>query len=92
MAAGSYIPSCLVQSWHNNNNLNENSHAATTDLLVGLEICRHPIGHHLPREIRTKCIPALIATCCCNGVAMAFVLVLGCLMKADNRRETRHKV
>ncbi|KAJ5760144.1 hypothetical protein N7520_007300 [Penicillium odoratum] len=36
MAAGSYIPSCLVHSWHNNNSLNENSRAATTGLLVGL--------------------------------------------------------
>jgi hypothetical protein len=36
MAAGAYIPSCLVHSWHNNNNLEENSRAATTGLLVGL--------------------------------------------------------
>lgn len=36
MASGSYIPSCLVHSWHNNNNMNENSRAATTGLLVGL--------------------------------------------------------
>jgi hypothetical protein len=36
MASGAYIPSCLVHSWHNNNNLEENSRAATTGLLVGL--------------------------------------------------------
>ena len=36
MAAGAYVPSCLVQSWQNNNNLNETSRAATTGLLVGL--------------------------------------------------------
>lgn len=36
MAGGAYIPSCLVHSWHNNNNLEENSRAATTGLLVGL--------------------------------------------------------
>jgi hypothetical protein len=36
LAAGAYVPSSLVQSWHNNNNLNENSRAATTGLFVGL--------------------------------------------------------
>ncbi|KAF3008273.1 hypothetical protein E8E14_002904 [Neopestalotiopsis sp. 37M] len=36
LASGAYIPSCLVQSWHNNNNLNENSRAANTGFLVGL--------------------------------------------------------
>jgi predicted MFS family arabinose efflux permease len=36
MAAGAYVPSTLVQSWQNNNNLDETSRAATTGLLVGL--------------------------------------------------------
>lgn len=36
MAAGSYIPSCLVHAWHNNNNVHENSRAANTGLFVGL--------------------------------------------------------
>ncbi len=36
MAAGLYVPSCLVHSWHNNNNMDENSRAANTGFLVGL--------------------------------------------------------
>lgn len=36
MAAGSYIPSCLVHAWHNNNTVHENSKAANTGLFVGL--------------------------------------------------------
>ncbi|KAG0152975.1 hypothetical protein PDIDSM_1934 [Penicillium digitatum] len=36
MAAGSYIPSCLVHAWHNNNNVHENSRAANTGFFVGL--------------------------------------------------------
>ena len=36
MAAGSYIPSCLVHAWHNNNNIHENSRASNTGLFVGL--------------------------------------------------------
>ncbi|KAL2008283.1 hypothetical protein VTN00DRAFT_8265 [Thermoascus crustaceus] len=33
LASGAYIPSCLVQSWHNNDNLSENARAATTGIL-----------------------------------------------------------
>lgn len=36
MAAGAYIPSCLVHAWHNNNNVHENSRAANTGFFVGL--------------------------------------------------------
>ncbi|KAJ5948480.1 hypothetical protein N7454_001787 [Penicillium verhagenii] len=36
MAAGAYIPSCLVHAWHNNNNVDENSRAANTGFFVGL--------------------------------------------------------
>lgn len=36
MTAGSYIPSCLVHAWHNNNNIHENSRAADTGMFVGL--------------------------------------------------------
>jgi len=37
MAAASYVPSCLVHSWHNNNNnMDENSRAANTRFLVEL--------------------------------------------------------
>lgn len=35
LASGAYVPSCLVHSWHNNN-LSENSRAATTGIFVGL--------------------------------------------------------
>ncbi|KAK6585760.1 hypothetical protein PZA11_002487 [Diplocarpon coronariae] len=30
MASGAYVPTCLVHSWHNNNNMDENSRAANT--------------------------------------------------------------
>ncbi|XXH04733.1 hypothetical protein Hte_011155 [Hypoxylon texense] len=36
MAAGAYIPSCIVHSWHNSNTLNENSRAAMTGIYVGI--------------------------------------------------------
>ncbi|KAJ5246306.1 allantoate permease [Penicillium chermesinum] len=36
MAAGSYIPSCLVHAWHNNNEVHENARAANSGLFVGL--------------------------------------------------------
>jgi peptidoglycan/LPS O-acetylase OafA/YrhL len=36
MAATLYVPSCLVHSWHNNNNMDENSRAANNRFLVEL--------------------------------------------------------
>lgn len=36
MAGGAYIPSVLVHSWHNNNDLDESSRAARTGFLVGM--------------------------------------------------------
>lgn len=87
MASGAYIPSCLVQSWHNNNNLDENSRAATTGLLVGLGNFAGIISASTFRvEYAPKYIPTLIATCCCNVVAIAAALWLGLWMKAENRR------
>ncbi|KAK8198730.1 hypothetical protein M8818_006597 [Zalaria obscura] len=87
MAMGSYIPSCLVHSWHNNNNLNENSRAATTGLLVGLSNLGGILsGATFRTEFAPKYIPTLIATACCNGTCICFVLWLGLWMKAENRR------
>lgn len=36
MAAGSYIPSCLVHAWYNNNNVHKSLRAANTGFFVGL--------------------------------------------------------
>ncbi|KAF7553142.1 hypothetical protein G7Z17_g3851 [Cylindrodendrum hubeiense] len=90
MASGAYIPSCLVQSWHNNNNLNENSRAATTGLLVGLGNFAGIMSAATFRiEYAPKYIPTLILTCCCNVTAMTFVLILGGWMKLENRRRNK---
>ncbi|KAH6999049.1 major facilitator superfamily domain-containing protein [Ilyonectria sp. MPI-CAGE-AT-0026] len=90
MASGAYIPSCLVQSWHNNNNLNENSRAATTGLLVGLGNFAGIMSAATFRtEYAPKYIPTLILTCCCNVIAMTFILILGGWMKLENRRRNK---
>ncbi|KAK0374474.1 hypothetical protein CLIM01_08187 [Colletotrichum limetticola] len=90
MAAGAYTPSCLVQSWHNNNNLNENSRAATTGLLVGLGNFAGILSAATFRtEYAPKYIPTLIVTCCCNVLAMASALILGGWMKLENRRRNK---
>jgi sugar phosphate permease len=86
MAAGAYVPSCLVQSWQNNNNLNETSRAATTGLLVGLGNFMGILSAATFRaEYAPKYIPTLIATCCCNAVAITAILSLGLWMKRENR-------
>lgn len=90
MAAGAYIPSCLVQTWHNNNNLNENSRAATTGLLVGLGNFAGILSASTFRvEYAPKYIPTLITTCCCNAIAMCGIMILGGWMKLENRRRNK---
>ncbi|KFH45973.1 putative transporter -like protein [Hapsidospora chrysogenum ATCC 11550] len=90
MAAGAYIPSCLVQTWHNNNNLNESSRAATTGLFVGLGNFAGILSAATFRvEYAPKYIPTLITTCCCNVIAMIGVLCLGGWMRMENRRRNR---
>lgn len=92
MAAGSYTPSVLVHSWHNNNNLEENSRAATTGLLVGLGNLAGILSAATFRtEYAPAYVPTLIATSCCNVVCIAFTLGLGCWMKGENRRRNREQ-
>ncbi|RSL40158.1 hypothetical protein CEP53_013547 [Fusarium sp. AF-6] len=89
MASGSYIPSCLIQSWHNNN-LNESSRAATTGLLVGLGNFAGIMSAATFRtEYAPKYIPTLILTCCCNVIAMTGIVILGGWMKMENRRRNK---
>ncbi|KAF2109387.1 major facilitator superfamily domain-containing protein [Lophiotrema nucula] len=90
LCAGAYIPSCLVHSWHNNNNLNENSRAATTGLLVGLGNLGGILSAATFRtEYAPKYVPTLIATACCNVVCIVTTLWLGGWMKMENRRRDR---
>lgn len=88
VASGAYIPSCLVHSWHNNNNLNENSRAANTGLLVGLGNLGGILSAATFRaEYAPRYVPCLIATACCNVVCVVFTLWLGLWMKHKNRRQ-----
>lgn len=90
MASGAYIPSCLVHSWHNNNNLNENSRAANTGLLVGLGNLGGILSAATFRkEYAPGYRPMFITTVCCNIVAIIAALSLGLWMKADNRRRNK---
>lgn len=92
MAAGSYAPSVLVHSWHNNNNLEENSRAATTGFLVGLGNLGGILSAGTFRvEYAPAYKPTLIATSCCNAVCIVFTLGLGLWMKRDNRRRNKEQ-
>ncbi|KAG9513612.1 MFS general substrate transporter, partial [Aureobasidium melanogenum] len=90
LCSGAYIPSCLVHSWHNNNNVNESSRAATTGLLVGLG---NLSGILSTATFRTEYAPAyrptLIATAACNVTCIACTLWLGLWMKIENRRRDK---
>jgi hypothetical protein len=90
LAGGAYIPSCLVHSWHNNNNLNENSRAATTGLLVGLGNLGGILSAATFRkEYAPKYVPTLATTAACNVVCIATTLGLGLWMKVENRKRDR---
>ncbi|KAI0126345.1 major facilitator superfamily domain-containing protein [Xylariales sp. AK1849] len=92
VACGAYIPSCLVHSWHNNNNLNENSRAANTGLLVGLGNLGGILSAATFRtEYAPKYAPCLIATACCNAVCVCFTLWMGIYMKQYNKHKDREQ-
>ncbi|VZI13254.1 unnamed protein product [Fusarium fujikuroi] len=86
LCAGAYIPSCLVHSWHNNNNLSENSRAATTGLLVGLGNLGGILSAGTFRTTYApRYAPTLIGTAACNVTCIIFTLGLGFWMRKQNR-------
>lgn len=90
LCSGAYIPSCLVHSWHNNNNPQETSRAATTGLLVGLGNLAGMISAGTFRTtFAPRYIPTLVATASCNVVSIMFTLALGIWMRRDNKRKDR---
>jgi len=92
LASGAYIPSCLVHSWHNNNNLNENARAATTGLMVGLGNLGGIVSAATFRQqYAPKYVPTLAATACANVTCIVFTLWLGGWMKMENRRRDKQQ-
>ncbi|KIV97771.1 hypothetical protein PV10_01479 [Exophiala mesophila] len=90
MASGAYIPSVLVHSWHNNNDLDETSRAARTGLLVGLGNLGGIIsGATFRVEYAPSYWPTLVATACCNGVCIISVLTMGLWMRRENARRNK---
>lgn len=92
LCSGAYIPSCLVHSWHNNNNPQETSRAATTGLLVGLGNLAGIISAGTFRTTYAPhYIPTLAATASCNVICIIFTLGLGIWMRKENGRRDREQ-
>ncbi|KAI1341844.1 major facilitator superfamily domain-containing protein [Xylariaceae sp. FL0016] len=92
LASGAYIPSCLIHSWHNNNNLSENSRAATTGLLVGLGNLGGILSAATFRTTYApRYVPTLAATAGCNVTCITFTLWLGLWMRMENRRKDKEQ-
>lgn len=90
LASGAYIPSSLVHSWHNNNNLRESSRASTTGILVGLGNLSGILSAATFRtQYAPRYLPTIVATACCNVVCIAATTWLGLWMRAENRRRDR---
>ncbi len=92
LTGGAYIPSCLVHSWHNNNNLTETSRAATTGLLVGLGNLGGILSAATFRtDYAPRYVPTLVATAGCNVVCIIFTLWMGLWMRRENRRRNKEQ-
>lgn len=92
LTSGAYIPSCLVHTWHNNNNLNENARAANTGIFVGLGNLSGILSTATFRtEYAPRYAPTLIATACCSGTCIVFTAALGTWMKRENARRNREQ-
>lgn len=92
LCSGAYIPSCLVHSWHNNNNLNETSRAATTGLLVGLGNLGGILsGATFRTNYAPRYVPTIAATAACNVTCICFTLVMGFWMRGQNRKRNQEQ-
>jgi len=92
LCGGAYIPSCLVHSWHNNNNLSENSRAAFTGLMVGLGNLGGIVSSATFRtEYAPRYAPTLIATACSNFTCICLTFWMGMWMRKQNRRRNQEQ-
>ncbi|KAF2148162.1 MFS general substrate transporter [Myriangium duriaei CBS 260.36] len=92
MAGGAYIPSVLVHSWHNNNDLDESSRAARTGLLIGVgNLAGILSGATFRTEYAPSYWPTLLATSCCNVIAICASIYLGLWMRKENRKRDREQ-
>ncbi|KAF2489162.1 putative allantoate permease [Lophium mytilinum] len=90
LSMGTYIPSCLVHSWHNNIKTDENSRAMITGVMVGFSSIGSIISAQLFREEwAPKYTQALAGTGSFQGLAIIITLALGLWMRRENRRRDR---
>ncbi|KAK4540027.1 hypothetical protein LTR36_009843 [Oleoguttula mirabilis] len=92
MASGAYIPSALVHSWHNNNDLDESSRAARTGFLVGMGNLGGVIsGATFRTQYAPSYWPTLAATCACNAVCIVAVFGMGTWMRGQNAKRNKEQ-
>lgn len=92
LCGGAYVPSCLVHSWHNNNNAGETSRAATTGLLVGLGNLGGVVsGATFRTTDAPRYLPCLIATAACNVACICFTVAMGVWMRRENAARNREQ-
>ncbi|KAK6439591.1 hypothetical protein LTR95_004201 [Oleoguttula sp. CCFEE 5521] len=92
MAGGAYVPSVLVHSWLNNNDLDESSRAARTGFLVGLGNLAGIIsGATFRVEYAPKYLPTLAATSACNVISILAVLTMSIWMRRENAKKNKEQ-
>jgi hypothetical protein len=90
LCAGSFTPSCIFHTWHNNNTPSENGRAAVTGFMVGASNSGGIVSS-LAFQSKTapKYIPALIVSATFQGVGIVMALGFGAWFRWDNRRRDR---
>ncbi|KAJ9132106.1 Allantoate permease [Pleurostoma richardsiae] len=90
LSMGTYIPSCLVHSWHNNIKTDENSRAMITGVMVGFSSVGSIISAQMFRaEWSPKYVQALAVTGSFQGLAIFITACLGIWFRRENKRRDR---
>ncbi|XXH02466.1 hypothetical protein Hte_008842 [Hypoxylon texense] len=90
LSMGTYIPSCLVHSWHNNIKTDENSRAMVTGVMVGFSSVGAIISAQMFREAwAPKYIQALGVTGAFQALAIVITAGLGIWMRRENKKRDR---
>jgi len=90
LTSGSYAPSCLFHTWHNNNEPSENGRAAITGFLVGANNSAGIVSSlAFAADTAPKYLPALIVSATFQAVGIVIVLAMGAWCRWDNGKRDR---
>lgn len=92
LCCGCYVPSSLVHSWHNNNNLNESSRAFDSGVFVGLSnLASITASATFRTNYAPNYNPTIITTCISAGICWILSFSLGTWQKMENKKRNKEQ-